>query len=75
MTKDKLLEMVEAAGFPYSPDTLSNLEKFEMLVRLERGYCINACQEYMEDDGDGQHIGWYAAIDGCIENIRKRNKI
>jgi hypothetical protein len=44
------------------------------LLQREREEIIKALQEYMEDDGDGQHIGWYAAIGGCIETIRKRNE-
>ena len=44
------------------------------LIQREREEIIEALQEFREDDGDGQHIGWYAAIEGCIETIRKRNK-
>ena len=74
MTRDKLFEMIDFAGFPYSSDVLNKLTKFERLLELEREECIKAIKEFMEEDGDGQHIGWYTAIDGCIETILKRNK-
>lgn len=74
MTRDKIFEMIDFAGFPYSGDVLNKLAKFERLLEIEREEIIKALQEFREDDGDGQHIGWYAAIEGCIETIRKRNE-
>lgn len=44
------------------------------LLNRERREIIEALQEFMEEDGDGQHIGWYTAVEGCIDIIRKRNE-
>lgn len=43
-------------------------------VAAEREECLRACKAYRYNDGDGQHVDWYAGIDGCIEAIRARNQ-
>lgn len=36
--------------------------------------CIRACQTLRSNDGEGQHVEWYAGIDGCIEVMRGKDR-
>ena len=46
MNRDVLLTMLRDAGFPYSPDLMNKLPKFEKLIRLDR----ELCAQKLEDD-------------------------
>lgn len=47
---------------------------FELGRLEEREACANVCDEYRWEDGDGQHVAWYAGVDGCISAILARGK-
>jgi hypothetical protein len=42
----KLLEMLNEAGFEFTPDIMAKLPAFENLVWLEREACANVCDSY-----------------------------
>ena len=44
-----------------------------LVAAAERETCIKACNDYRQDDGDGQHLALYAGVDGCIQAIRARS--
>lgn len=39
MSREKLIEMLMKAGFEYTSDLLSKLDKFEKLIEIEREFC------------------------------------
>ena len=39
MNRDKLIEMLMQAGFEYTSDLVSKIDKFEKLLEIEREYC------------------------------------
>ena len=43
MNRDKLIEMLMQAGFEYTSDLLSKLDKFEKLLEIERKECMDLC--------------------------------
>lgn len=41
----KLLQMLNEAGFEFTPDVMAKLPEFEKLVCLEREACAKVCEE------------------------------
>ena len=39
MNREKLIEMLMQAGFEYTSDLVSKIDKFEKLLEIEREYC------------------------------------
>lgn len=43
-------------------------------VAIGRDASVSACQRLRSSDGEGQHVEWYAGIDGCIEVMRGKDR-
>ena len=43
MNREKLIEMLMKAGFEYTSDLLSKLDKLEKLLEIERKECMDLC--------------------------------
>lgn len=61
----KLLQMLNEAGFDFTPDIMAKLPAFENLVWLEREACAKVCDELVFDQ--------YSAK-GCASAIRARGQ-
>jgi len=61
----KLMQMLNEAGFEFTPDIMAKLPAFENLVWLEREACAKVCDELVLDQ--------YSAK-GCAEAIRARGQ-
>lgn len=63
MNRDKLIEMLMQAGFEYTSDLLSKIDKFEKLLEIEREECARLCDWLADRYADAN------AVD-CSELIR-----
>lgn len=61
----KLMQMLNEAGFEFTPDIMAKLPAFENLVWLEREACAKVCDELVLDQ--------YSAK-GCAAAIRARGQ-
>ena len=74
MMNPELMQMLEEAGFIFTPDVMNKLPAFEKLVQLEREACAKVCEaiaQEMYDQGEGPtgYISWVA---DCHLRIRAR---
>jgi hypothetical protein len=72
----KLLQMLNEAGFDFTPDIMAKLPAFENLVWLEREECAKVCEEYarkyVKDDDDSKAQAWMMLQ--CAAAIRTRGQ-
>lgn len=69
MNREKLIEVLMQAGFEYTSDLLSKLDKFEKLLEIEREECAHICDHIAIGNAYGE--GYDAAFD-CGFKIRAR---
>lgn len=62
----KLLQMLNEAGFEFTPDIMAKLPEFEKLVELER----EACAKFIEDLDQSDHL---AATIAAVIRARDKN--
>ena len=67
----KLLEMLNEAGFDFTPDIMAKLPAFENLVWLEREACAKVCENIYEGD---EGCGDWPTPEMCAEAIRARGQ-
>lgn len=64
-----LLQMLEEAGFAFTPDVMAKLPEFEKLITLERQRCIEVCESVLDQAREGGFgevwVRW------CIEAIKR----
>ena len=71
----KLLEMLNEAGFDFTPDIMAKLPAFENLVWLEREACAKVCEILWDTTQNGmatEEEEWYG--DKCAAAIRARGQ-
>ena len=68
----KLLEMLNEAGFDFTPDMMAKLPAFENLVWLEREACAKVCDESANEAPNSWQFRMGA--NHCAESIRARGQ-
>lgn len=46
---NNLTQMLLDAGFPYTMDTLHNMDKFQKLLEMEREQCAKLCEQPIDE--------------------------
>jgi hypothetical protein len=49
MNSNELTQMLLDAGFPYTMDTLHNMDKFQKLLEMEREQCAKLCEQPIDE--------------------------
>jgi hypothetical protein len=74
MMNPKLMQMLEEAGFIFTPDVMNKLPAFEKLVQLEREACAKLCDEEADDLAKKQDFFGLSTAESLAEAIRSRGK-
>ena len=72
MNRDKLIEMLMQAGFEYTSDLLSKLDKFEKLLEIERKECMDLCMSIEQTEPLTDRVGWEHGTVDCACAISRR---
>lgn len=72
MNREKLIEMLIQAGFEYTSDLLSKLDKFEKLIEIERKECMDLCMSIEQTEPFTDRIGWEHGTVDCASAISRR---
>ncbi len=72
MNSNELTQMLLDAGFPYTMDTLHNMDKFQKLLEIEREQCAKLCGELASNAAKDQDFHALSALEDAEQIIRDR---